>query len=165
MHDEKGWARHKLDGPAMEFNIARGWRMPPTQLSIPAPTLTERLPVRDDAMFAKVPLYAWRLSGRLIRELTDALGRGARAHEEIFVPTTCQVRLRGPPCAWKAFEAVDVGIPCGSNQQDAWYFANHVDSRSRLTMNLTGFQAYVARLQLPVVPNSCLPTHSASIIQ
>jgi|Transcript_49770 hypothetical protein len=150
--DDLGWARHKLDGPAIEFDIARGRPRPPTQLSVPEPTLTDRLPVKDDALFAKVPLYAWRLRGRLVRELVAALGRGAVAHEEIFVPTTCQVSLRAPGCSWGAFEAKDVGIPCGTSPQDAWYNAHDPEFHDRLeamSMNRTQFQAYLSRLQMP----------------
>ena len=145
----KGWMRHKLDGPSMEFAIARGLPHPPTQLSIPAPTLAERLPVKDDDLYSKVPLYAWRFGKRLVRELVGALTRGARAHEEIFVPTACRARLHDPPCVMKTFEPDDVGIPCGTNQQDGWFRANYPDFRERLQMNLTEYQSYAKLLQVP----------------
>ncbi|KAL1514430.1 hypothetical protein AB1Y20_003529 [Prymnesium parvum] len=145
----RGWERHQLDGPAVEFAIARGRPTPPTQLSIPTPTLAAKLPVNDDALYAKVPLYAWRLGRRLVRELVLALERGARAHEEIFVPTACQARLREPPCAWETFEPDDVGIPCGTNQQDSWFRANYPAFRSRLAWNLTQYQDFIGRLQRP----------------
>ena len=78
----RGWEREKphLSGAHMEFAIARGLPIPtPTQLSIPAPTLARRLPVRNEDDYAKVPLYVWRFSERLVGELVSALGR-ARAH-------------------------------------------------------------------------------------
>ena len=69
----------------------------------------------DETLYAKVPLYAWRMRGRLATEVARALIRGAKAHEEFFVPTVCRAVLHDPPCRWATFAADDVGVPCGSN--------------------------------------------------
>jgi len=112
--------------------------MEPTQLSIPHPTLARRLPVRDEAHYAKAPLYVWRMSGRLVTEVADALVRGARAHEEFLVPTVCQARLVTPPCEWRTFVPDDVGVPGGANMQDSWYMGNRPEFRAQVRHNLTG---------------------------
>ena len=103
----------------------------------------------DETLYAKVPLYAWRMRGRLATQVARALIRGAKAHEEFFVPTVCRAVLRDPPCRWATFAAADVGVPCGSNVQDAWYRANRPSFRARLAHNLTDFQAFLGRLQQP----------------
>ena len=170
---ERGWKRPQSSTAAHDLAIVQ--RRPgatATQLSIPIPTLAEKLPVRDErlpcplhhsrltptiareqvtdeTLYAKVPLYAWRMRGRLATEVARALIRGAKAHEEFFVPTVCRAVLRDPPCRWATFAAADVGVPCGSNVQDAWYRANRPSFRARLAHNLTDFQAFLGRLQQP----------------
>ena len=170
---ERGWKRPQSSTAAHDLAIVQ--RRPgatATQLSIPIPTLAEKLPVRgerlpcplhhsrltptiaraqvtDETLYAKVPLYAWRMRGRLATEVARALIRGAKAHEEFFVPTVCRAVLYDPPCRWATFEADDVGVPCGSNVQDAWYRANRPSFRARLAHNLTDFQAFLGRLQQP----------------
>ena len=110
--------------------------------------------IRDsDADYAKAPLYVWRMRRRLVTEVARALLRGARAHEEFFVPTVCNVMLRDPPCRWAPFDVADVGVPCGSNLQDAWYQANRPEllprTRAAGVANLTDFRGFVSDLQQP----------------
>lgn len=156
--NEAGWKRPMLGLLRTELVIVRGkgmrsfrhtasnasgpWKptshMEPTQLSIPHPTLARRLPVRDEAHYSKVPLYVWRMSGRLVAEVADALVRGARAHEEFLVPTVCQARLVAPPCDWRTFSPDDIGVPGGANKQDSWYMGNRPEFRAQIRHNLTG---------------------------
>ena len=163
-----GWARPKLGTLTPELAILRGTQASsftasgragaptgaePTQLSIPTPTLKKKLPVLRDADYAKAPLYVWRMRRRLVTEVARALLRGARAHEEFFVPTVCNVMLRDPPCRWAPFDVADVGVPCGSNLQDAWYQANRPEllprTRAAGVANLTDFRGFVSDLQQP----------------
>ncbi len=164
---EKGWKRPMLGFLRTELAVVRGKAMrvfrrqanasagpwtpssylEPTQLSIPHSTLARRLPVRDEIQYAKAPLYVWRMSGRLAKEVADALLRGARAHEEFLVPTVCDAMLHQPPCLWRTFEAEDIGVPGGANKQDGWYMANRPEFRSQLRHNLSGFQVWVNALQ------------------
>lgn len=158
----RGWRRltlnasrgstHSLAGAELELAIARGAETGtvPTQLSIPPSTLAERLPVRRDADYAKVPLYVWRMSGRLSSAVSRALLRGARAHEEILVPTVCRAALSQPRCEWRSFEEEDLGIPCGTNDQDAWYRLQQVPSmRERARgLDLAGFRHLFTNLQV-----------------
>ena len=165
--NEGGWERPLLGFLRTELAIVRGkamrafrhqtnasagpWKassyLEPTQLSIPHSTLARRLPVRDEMQYAKVPLYVWRMSWRLAKEVADSLLRGARAHEEFLVPTVCDVMLREPPCLWRTFETNDIGVPGGANKQDGWYMANRPEFRSQLQHNLSGFQKWVDALQ------------------
>ena len=103
----------------------------------------------DEAQYAKAPLYVWRMSGRLAKEVAASLLRGARAHEEFLVPTVCRVMLRDPPCVWRTFEPDAIGVPGGANKQDSWYMANRPEFRSQLRHNLSGFQEFVDVLQMP----------------
>ena len=121
------------------------------QLSIPRSTLPTRLPVTSEAHYAKVPLYVWRMSGRLIVEVVRALRRGARAHEEYFVPTVCNARLQRPGCRWKMMDTDDLGVPCASNQENAWQRSLRAEFRAppRDGLNRTAFNRLFAQLQRP----------------
>ena len=121
------------------------------QLSIPRSTLPTRLPVTAEAHYAKVPLYVWRMSGRLIVEVVRALRRGARAHEEYFVPTVCNARLQRPGCRWKMMDTDDLGVPCASNQENAWQRSLRAEFRAppRVGLNRTAFNRMFAQLQRP----------------
>ena len=116
-----------LDPDTHPRREAAGARRAATLPAPPLPAHTNhraRAQVTDETLYAKVPLYAWRMRGRLATEVARALIRGAKAHEEFFVPTVCRAVLHDPPCRWATFAADDVGVPCGSNVQDAWYRAN-----------------------------------------
>ena len=67
--------------------------------------------------------------------------------------TVCNVMLRDPPCRWAPFDVADVGVPCGSNLQDAWYQANRPEllprTRAAGVANLTDFRGFVSDLQQP----------------
>ena len=119
------------------------------QLSIPRPTLARKLPVADDSLYAKVPLYTWRMRDRLAIEVARSLRRGARAHEEFLVPTVCRVQLQDPPCRWQGMASEDVGVPCGANWQDAWNRAQASGASVEWDRNWTKFHGWMARLQAP----------------
>ena len=123
------------------------------QLSIPKSTLPSRLPVTTESHYAKVPLYVWRMSDRLIVEVVRALRRGARAHEEYFVPTVCFARLglQRLGCRWKMMDTDDLGVPCASNQENAWRRSLLADFRTptRPALNRTAFDRLFAKLQRP----------------
>ena len=179
-----GWRGQKLGTLTPELAILRGTQASsftasgragaptgaePTQLSIPTPTLKKKLPVLRDADYAKAPLYVWRMRRRLVSEVARALLRGARAHEEFFVPTVCNVMLRDPPCRWAPFDVADVGVPCGSNLQDAWYQANRPEllprPRAAGVTNLTDFRGFVSDLQQPGGYKGCPPRRRGCIIR
>ena len=63
---------------AADLAVVRGDAQNP-QLSIPRPTLARRLPVTNEDLYAKAPLYTWRMRDRLANAVADALRRGARA--------------------------------------------------------------------------------------
>ena len=121
------------------------------QLSIPRSTLPARLPVSSDEQYSKVPLYMWRMSGRLVAEVASALRRGARAHEEYFVPTVCNVMLRTPSCRWKMIEEMDLGVPCASNLHNSWQRSRQPEFLSSpwANLNRSGFDRMFAQLQKP----------------
>ena len=129
---------------AADLAVVRGDAQNP-QLSIPRPTLARRLPVANEDLYAKAPLYTWRMRDRLANAVADALRRGARAHEEFLVPTVCRVQLRDPPCRWQGMAADDVGVPCGANWQDAWNRAQTLGGAGG--RNWTVFHGWMARLQ------------------
>ena len=130
----------------MTLAVVRGEAKNP-QLSIPRPTLARRLPVANEELYAKAPLYTWRMRDRLANAVADALRRGARAHEEFLVPTVCRVQLQDPPCRWQGLAAEDVGVPCGANWQDAWNRAQALGEAGG--RNWTEFHGWMARLQAP----------------
>ena len=154
-------SRGPLSGAELELAIARGvdTGTVPTQLSIPSSTLERKLPVRSIDDYAKAPLYVWRMSGRLASAVSQALLRGAQAHEEILVPTVCRSKLTDPQCVYKMFEEEDLGIPCGSNDQDAWYRLTQEPSmRARSQgMDLENFRLFFAKLQVPGEGAKLLP--------
>lgn len=117
--------------------------------------------MRSETYYSKVPLYLWRMSARLVEALVAALEGGARAHEEIFVPTACQVLLNASargPCKWAAVMDADLGIPCGSNENDAWNeVARNADAQARLTLDRAAFREFFAQLQLPGQAAPLLP--------
>ena len=121
------------------------------QLSIPRSTLPTRLPVTSESHYAKVPLYVWRMSDRLVVEVVRALRRGARAHEEYLVPTVCNARLQQPGCRWKMMDTDDLGVPCASNQENAWQRSLRAEFRAppRGGLNRTAFHRLFAQLQRP----------------
>lgn len=123
------------------------------------------MPVRDEAHYAKAPLYMWRMSGRLVAEVADALVRGARAHEEFLVPTVCQAKLAAPPCEWRTFEPDDVGVPGGANTQDSWYMGNRPEFRARFRHNLTGMHPTPRPLLAKQASTHNLLAHNASGFQ
>ena len=129
---------------AADLAVVRGDAQNP-QLSIPRPTLARRLPVANEELYAKAPLYTWRMRDRLANAVADALQRGARAHEEFLVPTVCRVQLQDPPCRWQGMAAEDVGVPCGANWQDAWNRAQTLGEAGG--RNWTEFHGWMAMLQ------------------
>jgi hypothetical protein len=161
--DTRGWSRLALNasagsrvalgGAALELAIARGadTGTVATQLSIPSSTLEAKLPVKSVEDYAKAPLYVWRMSGRLASAVSRALLRGALAHEEILVPTVCRAELRQPSCEYAMFDADDLGVPCGSNDQDAWYrLTQEPAMRARAEpMDLPQFRLFFGKLQVP----------------
>jgi hypothetical protein len=169
--DTRGWSRLTLNasagsrgalgGASLELAIARGLNTGtvPTQLSIPSSTLQAKLPVRSVQDYAKAPLYVWRMSGRLASAVSRALLRGAQAHEEILVPTVCRAELRRPPCEYAMFDAADLGVPCGSNDQDAWYRLTQEPAMRALAgpMDLSSFRIFFNKLQVPGQGAKLLP--------
>lgn len=154
------FGRPTLSGIDLEFAIACGnYNGTPTQLSIPPSTLESRLPVSDQSIYAKVPLYVWRMSGRLVNKIVRSLQRGARAHEEFFVPTACNT-MRNPACKMRAFDDADQGVPLGANERDAW---QRMHERAQTTAyhdlaNLTSFRVFMRRLQQPGIAFDALAT-------
>ena len=131
---------------ATDLAVVRGTAKNP-QLSIPRPTLARRLPVTNEDLYAKAPLYTWRMRDRLANAVAEALRRGVRAHEEFLVPTVCRVQLQDPPCHWQGMAPDDLGTPCGANWQDVWNRAQTLGEVGG--RNWTAFHGWMARLQAP----------------
>ena len=74
------------------------------------------------------------------------------------MPTACRALLSAPPCEWRVFEVEDLGVPCGSNDQDAWYrLTQEPAMRERTQMGLEAFKAFFAKLQVPGEGAKLLP--------
>jgi len=138
-----------------ELSIARGdVPLPPDanrQLLYPTSNMHVHLLLANNRSYAKVPLYMWRISGRLSASLARHLARGLRVHEEFLVPTVCLATLTAPPCRMQAVPAPARGVPLGANLEDAWLNAQrsaqpHGDLAVAAN-NRTEFQRLFARLQ------------------
>ena len=67
------------------------------------------------------------------------------------MPTVCNARLQQPGCRWKMMDTDDLGVPCASNQENAWQRSLRAEFRAppRGGLNRTAFHRLFAQLQRP----------------
>jgi len=63
----------------------------------------------------------------------------------------CNARLQRPGCRWKMMDTDDLGVPCASNQENAWQRSLRAEFRAppRVGLNRTAFNRMFAQLQRP----------------